>query len=46
MIDGKGQNPLKKYVMQQITPEGQYRTIWPENLASKNFKFVWPAAKY
>ena len=46
VIDGKGQNPLKKYVMQQITPEGQYRTIWPENLASKNFKFVWPAAKY
>ncbi len=46
VIDDKGQNPLKKYVMQQITPEGQYRTIWPENLASKDYKFVWPAANY
>ena len=46
VFDEKGQNPLKKYVVQQITPEGEYRTIWPESLASKSYKFVWPAAKY
>lgn len=45
VIDEKGQNPLKRYVMQQITPEGEYRTIWPENLASKSYKMTWPAAK-
>lgn len=43
VIDAKGQNPLKRYVMQQITPEGEYRTVWPENLASKSYKVVWPA---
>ncbi len=43
VIDAKGQNPLKRYVMQQITADGQYRTIWPENLASKTYKMVWPA---
>jgi branched-chain amino acid transport system substrate-binding protein len=43
VIDAKGQNPLKRYVMQQITPDGEYRTIWPENLASKSYKMVWPA---
>ncbi|WP_151447046.1 ABC transporter substrate-binding protein [Lacisediminimonas profundi] len=42
VIDAKGQNPKKRYVMQQITPEGQYRTVWPENLASKSYKPVWP----
>lgn len=46
VIDEKGQNPLKKFVVQQITPEGEYRTIWPENLASKTYKMVWPAATY
>lgn len=43
VIDEKGQNPLKRYVMQQITAEGQYRTIWPESLASKSYKMTWPA---
>jgi len=46
VIDEKGQNPLKKFVVQQITEDGQYRTIWPENLASKTYKMVWPAAQY
>ncbi|HBP28986.1 MAG TPA: ABC transporter substrate-binding protein [Advenella kashmirensis] len=46
VIDEKGQNPLKKFVVQQITPEGEYRTIWPEDLASKTYKMVWPAATY
>ena len=46
VIDAKGQNPLKKFVVQQITPEGEYRTIWPEQLASKSYKMVWPAAQY
>ncbi|HLU02132.1 MAG TPA: ABC transporter substrate-binding protein [Advenella sp.] len=46
VIDEKGQNPLKKFVVQQITSEGEYRTIWPENLASKTYKMVWPAATY
>ena len=43
VMDAKGQNPLKRYVMQQITADGEYRTIWPENLASKSHKMVWPA---
>lgn len=46
VIDDKGQNPLKRYVMQQITADGQYRTIWPENLASKSHKMVWPVQSY
>lgn len=45
VIDAKGQNPQKRYVMQQITPDGQYRTVWPENLASKSYKMVWPATQ-
>jgi len=44
VIDAKGQNPEKRYVMQQITADGQYRTVWPENLASKSYKMTWPAA--
>lgn len=43
VIDDKGQNPKKRYVMQQITPDGEYRTIWPENLASKSYRMAWPA---
>lgn len=46
VINEKGQNPLKRYVMQQITADGQYRTIWPENLASKSHKMVWPAQTF
>jgi len=44
VIDAKGQNPLKRYAMQQITADGQYRTVWPENLASKSYRMVWPMA--
>jgi branched-chain amino acid transport system substrate-binding protein len=43
MMDAKGQNPHKRYVMQQIT-NGEYRTVWPESLASKSHKMVWPAS--
>lgn len=46
VIDEKGQNNLKRYVMQQIAPDGTYKTIWPENLASKSYKMVWPIASY
>jgi branched-chain amino acid transport system substrate-binding protein len=46
VIDAKGQNPLKRYVMQQITADGEYRTVWPENLASKSYKVVWPAQSF
>lgn len=42
VIDEKGQNPKKRYAMQQITPEGQYRTVWPENVASKSYRMAWP----
>ncbi|MNL88913.1 hypothetical protein D3C87_2189280 [compost metagenome] len=45
VIDAKGQNPEKRYVMQQITADGQYRTVWPESLASKSYKMTWPAAQ-
>jgi branched-chain amino acid transport system substrate-binding protein len=43
MMDPKGQNPHKRYVMQQIT-NGEYRTVWPESLASKSYKMVWPVS--
>jgi branched-chain amino acid transport system substrate-binding protein len=43
MMDAKGQNPHKRYVMQQIT-NGEYRTVWPESLASKSYKMVWPVS--
>ena len=43
VIDEKGQNTKKRFVMQQIS-DGNYRTIWPENVAVKDYKFVWPAA--
>lgn len=42
VIDAKGQNPKKRYAMQQITPEGQYRTVWPQNVASGSYRMVWP----
>jgi len=45
VIDAKGQNPKKRYVMQQITADGQYRTVWPENLASKAYRMTWPATQ-
>ena len=43
VIDAKGQNTLKPYVMQQISADGQYHTVWPENLASRTYKMTWPA---
>lgn len=46
VINEKGQNPLKRYVMQQITADGEYRTIWPEELASKSYKMIWPAQSF
>jgi branched-chain amino acid transport system substrate-binding protein len=41
-IDAKGQNPKKRYVMQQISG-GKYYTVWPDNVAVKDHKMVWPA---
>lgn len=41
-IDANGQNPKKRYVMQQIN-DGKYYTVWPENVAVKDYKMVWPA---
>ena len=43
VIDGKGQNTKKRYVMQQISDE-KYRTIWPENVAVKGYKMTWPVS--
>lgn len=42
VIDAKGQNVKKRYVMQQIS-DGKYRTIWPENVAAADYKMTWPA---
>lgn len=42
VIDETGQNVEKRYVMQQIDGT-QYRTVWPENLAVKDYTMVWPA---
>ncbi|HYF19617.1 MAG TPA: ABC transporter substrate-binding protein [Ramlibacter sp.] len=44
VIDEKGQNTKKRFVMQQIV-NGEYRTVWPEHVASKSHKMVWPAVK-
>jgi branched-chain amino acid transport system substrate-binding protein len=44
VIDDKGQNSKKRFVMQQIS-NGEYRTVWPENVASKTYKMVWPVGK-
>ncbi len=41
-IDAKGQNPKKRYVMQQIS-DGKYYTVWPDNVAVKDYKMAWPA---
>ena len=46
VLNEKGQNPLKRYVMQQITADGQYRTVWPANLASKSYTMAWPVQAY
>lgn len=40
-LDEKGQNTLKRYVVQQIV-DGKYHTVWPPNLASKDFQMTWP----
>lgn len=42
IIDETGQNTEKRYVMQQIDGKA-YRTVWPENLAAKDYKMAWPA---
>lgn len=42
IIDETGQNTEKTFVMQQIDGT-QYRTVWPENLAVKDYKMAWPA---
>lgn len=42
IIDETGQNTEKRFVMQQIDGT-EYRTVWPESLASKDYKLVWPA---
>ncbi|RJG02089.1 ABC transporter substrate-binding protein [Noviherbaspirillum sedimenti] len=42
-IDAKGQNQKKRYVMQQIS-DGKYYTVWPANVAVKDYKMAWPAA--
>lgn len=41
IIDETGQNTEKRYVMQQIDGT-TYRTVWPENLATKDYKMTWP----
>jgi branched-chain amino acid transport system substrate-binding protein len=41
VIDAKGQNPHKRFVMQQIYG-GKYYTVWPGNVAVKDFQPVWP----
>lgn len=40
-IDEKGQNQKKNFVMQQIS-EGKYHTVFPDNVAVKDHKMVWP----
>lgn len=44
VIDEKGQNTKKRFVMQQIS-NGEYRTVWPEHVASKSYKMAWPVVK-
>ncbi len=44
-FDAKGQNTLKRFVVQQIA-DNKYRTIWPPELAPKDFKMTWPAPKW
>jgi branched-chain amino acid transport system substrate-binding protein len=44
-IDAKGQNPHKRFAMQQIY-DGKHRTIWPANVAASNFKPAWPVPKW
>ncbi len=44
-FDEKGQNTLKRFVVQQIA-EGKYRTIWPPELAPESFRLTWPAPKW
>lgn len=42
IIDSKGQNNEKRYVMQQIDGN-KYHTVWPEKLAAKGYEMKWPA---
>ncbi|MCC6210500.1 MAG: ABC transporter substrate-binding protein [Burkholderiales bacterium] len=44
-IDAKGQNTLKRFVVQQIV-DGKYRTVWPPELTPKGFNMTWPAPKW
>ena len=43
VIDEKGQNTLKRFVMQQIA-DGAYRTVWPEAVAAPGYEMSWPAS--
>ncbi|MCL4746583.1 MAG: ABC transporter substrate-binding protein [Burkholderiaceae bacterium] len=44
-FDEKGQNTLKRFVVQQIA-DGKYRTIWPPELAPEGFRMAWPVPKW
>lgn len=41
VLDEKGQNTLKRFVVQQVA-DGAYRTVWPEAVAAPGYKMVWP----
>lgn len=41
VFDAKGQNVKKRFVVQQIA-DGKYHAVWPELVASPNYKMVWP----
>jgi branched-chain amino acid transport system substrate-binding protein len=41
VFDEKGQNTLKRFVMQQIS-NGAYRTVWPPAVAAPGYDMVWP----
>lgn len=43
VIDEKGQNTLKRFVVQQIA-DGAYRTVWPEAVAAPGYEMTWPAS--
>lgn len=40
-FDQKGQNPSKRYVVQQIV-DAKYKTVWPENLAVPGYHMTYP----
>jgi hypothetical protein len=44
-FDENGQNPFARYIVSQIV-NGEYRTVWPNDITPPENKIAWPMPKW